>query len=176
MLLASATANRRWRSVGMSRRVFSRSPLRSGSELLDFRIACSPKRAMVRSRRGLHPHLRGQQGPNALRSLPEARSAGRIRHRGKRLQAHRREPIQTVGTPLVESGCQCRAHHQMLPRKQPLARLPRLEGLPRCSRLTKENGMHHSPPHSASCRTRSAGCFADSRAADASAQDLKSSA
>ena len=35
----------------------------------------------VRGGRGLHPHLRGQYGPDALRPLPEARIAGRIRHR-----------------------------------------------------------------------------------------------
>ena len=58
----------------------------------------------VWSVRGLHPLLRGQQGPNALRPLPEARLAGRIRHRGKCLQAHCREPVQRVGMPLVETG------------------------------------------------------------------------
>ena len=35
----------------------------------------------VRSGRGLHSHLRGQQRPNALRPLTEARTAGRTRRR-----------------------------------------------------------------------------------------------
>ena len=94
----------------------------------------------IRSRRGLHPHLRGQHRPNALHPLPEARPAGRIRHRGKHLQAHRRESVQTVGMPLAESARQRCARHRMLPRKHAVARLPRLEGLPRGSRLTKEDG------------------------------------
>ena len=33
----------------------------------------------VQSRRGLHPHLRGQQGSDVLRHLPGPRNAGRIR-------------------------------------------------------------------------------------------------
>ena len=36
-----------------------------------------------RSRRGLHRLLRGQQGPDALRPLPGARLAGRIRRRSR---------------------------------------------------------------------------------------------
>ncbi len=63
-----------------------------------------------------------------------------------------------VGSGIVESACNCivgnrlkgagsqrRARHQMLLRKHALARLPRLEGLPRRSRLTKENGPHPRP-------------------------------
>ena len=62
---------------------------------------------------------------------------GRLRRRGKRLQAHCRQPIQKDGVLLVDSGRQRPARRQMLPRKHALARLPRLEGLSRCSRLTK---------------------------------------
>ena len=47
-----------------------------------------------------------------------------------------------VGNRLKGAGSQRRARHQMLLRKHALARLPRLEGLPRRSRLTKENGPH----------------------------------
>ena len=43
---------------------------------------------------------------------------------------------------LVESRSQSRARRQMLPQKQALARLSRMEGLSRRSRITKENGMH----------------------------------
>ena len=63
-----------------------------------------------------------------------------------------------IGSDIVESACNCivgnrlkgagnqrRARHQMLLRKHALARLPRLEGLPRRSRLTKENGPHPRP-------------------------------
>ena len=46
--------------------------------------------------------------------------------------------------PLVESGRQRPARRLMLHRKQSLGRLPRLEGLPRRSRLTKENETHPS--------------------------------
>ena len=53
-----------------------------------------------RSGRDLHPLLRDQQGPNALRPLPEARTAGRIRRRGKR-QADRRQPIQRSRAPKI---------------------------------------------------------------------------
>ena len=76
------------------------------------------------------------------RPLPETRPAGRIRRRGKRVQADRREPVQAGGVPLVEGGRQRPARRQMLHRQQPLGRLPRLEGLPRRSRLTTKNGMH----------------------------------
>ena len=110
----------------------------------------------VRSGRGLHPHLRGQYGPDALRPLPETRIAGRIRHRGKRLQAHRRKPAQRSRAPLVESGRQRRARHQAL------ARLPRLEGLQRRSSLTQENGMH---PSAGPSRTQGASIRSRRRAA-----------
>ena len=96
----------------------------------------------VRSCRGLHSHLRGQLGPNAMRPLSEAWIAGWIQRRGKCLQAHLRQPIQDGGMPLVESGRQRPARHKMLPRKHALARLPRVEGLSRRSRVTKEIGMH----------------------------------
>ena len=49
----------------------------------------------------------------------------------------RREPVQTVGPP-VESGCQPLVRRRMLPRKHALARLPRMKGLPRRSRMTKK--------------------------------------
>lgn len=77
-----------------------------------------------RGRRGLHPHLRGQRGSNALRPLPGARIASRIRRRGKHLQEHRREPIQRGGVSQVESGSQRPTRRQMLPRKHAPARLP----------------------------------------------------
>ena len=48
----------------------------------------------------------------------------RIRRRGKRLQADRRQPVQAVRVPLVESGRQRPARRRMLPRKQSLGRLP----------------------------------------------------
>ena len=51
-------------------------------------------------------------------------------------------PFKQSGCHLVESGRQHRARHQMLLRKHALARLPRLEGLPRRSHLTKGNGPH----------------------------------
>ena len=51
----------------------------------------------------------------------------------------------TVGNRLKGAGSQRRARHRMLLRKHALARLPRLEGLPRRSRLTKENGPHPRP-------------------------------
>ena len=54
------------------------------------------------------------------------RLAGRIRRRGKRLQAHRREPVQTGRVPLVESGRQRPARRRMSLQKHPLARLPLL--------------------------------------------------
>ena len=57
----------------------------------------------VRSCRGLHSHLRGQRGPNAIRPLSEAWIAGGIQRRGKCLQAHLRQPIQNSGMPLVEN-------------------------------------------------------------------------
>ena len=57
----------------------------------------------VRSCRGLHSHLRGQRGPNAIRPLSEAWIAGGIQRRGKCLQAHLRQPIQNGGMPLVEN-------------------------------------------------------------------------
>ena len=96
----------------------------------------------VRSCRGLHSHLRGQRGPNAMRPLSEAWTAGWTQRRGKCLQAHLRQPIQESEMPLVESGRQRPARHKTLSRKHPLARLPRMKGLPRRSRITKENGMH----------------------------------
>lgn len=43
----------------------------------------------------------------------------------------------TGGVPLVDRGRQGPARRQMLSRKHALAQLPRLEGLSRCSRLTK---------------------------------------
>ena len=72
----------------------------------------------------------------------------RVRWRSKRagLRAEagsagdRREPVQTVG-PLIESGHHRPARRRMQPRKHALARLPRMKGLPRRSRMTK-NGMH----------------------------------
>ena len=82
----------------------------------------------VRSRRGLHPNLQGQRGPNALRPLPEAR---------KRPQANRRQPVQMGRVPLVESGRQCPARRQTQPRKHALVRHSRMKGFSRCSRLTK---------------------------------------
>ena len=45
--------------------------------------------------------------------------------------------MQKVGLPLVESRRKRRARHQMLLRKHALARLPRMEGLPRRRRITK---------------------------------------
>ena len=84
----------------------------------------------------------GQYGPDALRPLPEARPAGRIRHRGKRLQAHRRKSLKGAGRRWSKAGANAVRCHRMLPRKQALARLPRLEGLQRRSSLTQENGMH----------------------------------
>ena len=50
------------------------------------------------------PLLRGQRGPNALRPLPQAWIAGRIRRGGKRLQAHPREPVQKVGIRWSKAG------------------------------------------------------------------------
>ena len=96
----------------------------------------------ARSCRGLHSHLRGQRGPNAMRPLPEAWIASWIQRRGKRLQAHLRQPIQNGGMPMVQSGRHRSARHKILPRKHPLARLPRMKGLSRRNRVTKENGMH----------------------------------
>ena len=101
-----------------------------------------PHRRRSEARSGLHPLLRSQRRPNAVRPLSDARTAGRIRRRGKRLQEDRRQPIQKGGMPLVESRRQCPARHKMLPRKHALARLPRVESLSRRSRVTKENGMH----------------------------------
>ena len=46
------------------------------------------------------------------------------------------------GASLVENGRQRPARRRMLPRKQSLGRLPRLEGLPHSNRLTKESGTH----------------------------------
>ena len=43
---------------------------------------------------------------------------------------------------LANGGCQRPARNQMLPRKHAVARLPRVEGLSRRSRVTKEIGMH----------------------------------
>lgn len=62
----------------------------------------------------------GQQGPDALRLRRKRRLPGRM--------------------PLAESRRQRPARHQMLNRKLPLDRLPRLEGLPRRGRLTKKFG------------------------------------
>ena len=101
----------------------------------------------VRSRCGLHPHLRNQRGPNAMRPLSDARIAGRTRRRGKRLQANRRQPIQKGGMRLIESGHQLPARHKALLRKHGLARLPRMEDLSRRSRITKENGIRPRPHH-----------------------------
>ena len=56
----------------------------------------SSRTATETGRRG-HPLLRVEQGPDALRHLPEARHAGRVRRRGERLQADSREPVQAVG-------------------------------------------------------------------------------
>ena len=58
---------------------------------------------------------RARLPPTLLRPLPEARLAGRIRFRGKRPQAGRREPVQAGGMPLVESGSQRLACRRMLP-------------------------------------------------------------
>ena len=101
------------------------------------------------SRRDLHRLLRGQQGPNVLRPLPGARIVGRIRRRGKGLQAIRRELLQAVGAPLVESGREHSARRQVLHQEQSLGLLPRLEGLSHRSRLIKENGTH--PRHNLDC-------------------------
>ena len=76
------------------------------------------------------PHLRSQRGPNALRPLLGSWTAGRIRRRGKRLQANRRQPLQASRMPLVEGRSQRPARRQMLPRKQALGRLPRLATIP----------------------------------------------
>ncbi len=62
--------------------------------------------------------------------------------RARMRQLHRREPVQTVGMPPVDSRRQRRARHRMPLRKHASARLPRLEGLPRRSRLTQKNGPH----------------------------------
>ena len=97
----------------------------------------APERDVVACR-----FTRDQQGPNALRPLPEARTAGRIRRRGKRLQADRRQPIQRSRAALVEDWSRRRDRHQMLLQKQPLARLPRFEGLQPRSRLTKKHETH----------------------------------
>ena len=61
----------------------------------------------------LHPHPRGRQRPNALRSVPVGSGVA------KAPTIASREPVQTVGRLLVESG--------------------------RRSRLTKENGPHPAP-------------------------------
>ncbi len=62
--------------------------------------------------------------------------------RARMRQLHRREPVQTVGMPPVDSRRQRRARHRMPLRKHASARLPRLEGLPRRSRLTQKKGPH----------------------------------
>ena len=72
--------------------------------------------------------------------------------RARMRQLRRREPVQTVGMPPVDSRRQRRARHRMPLRKHASARLPRLEGLPRRSRLTQKNGPH---PFCATARTHS---------------------
>ena len=59
-----------------------------------------------------------------------------------RLQANCREPVQTVGMPLQENGRKRSARRQSVHRKRSFGRLPRLEGLSRCGRLTKGHVMH----------------------------------
>ena len=109
-------------------------PLAAGTVMRRSEAAPPP----VRSRRDLHPHLRDQQGPNALRPLPEAQIADRIRRRGKGLQANRRQPVQWSLAPLVKGRSQRLARRRMPHQEQPLARLPQLEGLQCRSRLTKK--------------------------------------
>ena len=82
--------------------------------------------------------------------LPETQVAEQIRYRGKRLQAHRGQPIQTGGAPLVESGRKRPACRRMLHRKHALAKLLQLEGLPCGSHLTKsyktfQNAANRTP-------------------------------
>ena len=79
------------------------------------------------------------------RRSSSGRMSGRIPRRGKPLQANRREPVQTEGTPLVESGHQRPARRRMLHRKQSLGRLTRLGGLRQRSRLINKNGTQ--PEH-----------------------------
>ena len=93
----------------------------------------------VRRRRGLH--LQGQKGPNAYelyrkRGLPVG--SGLAESVCKYIVGNR---FKGAGHHW-SSGRQRLARHQMLPRKQAPAQLPRTEGLSRHSRMTKENGPH----------------------------------
>ena len=88
------------------------------------------------------PHLRGQRGPNALRPLPGALTADQLRRRESACK-------QIVGSRFKRTGCRwskadanallavkCRLKNNRWPR------LPRMEGLPRCSRLTQKYEPH----------------------------------
>ena len=61
---------------------------------------------------------------------------------GRGIFEWRRGRLFRGGASLVENGRQRPARRRMLPRKQSLGRLPRLEGLPHSNRLTKESGTH----------------------------------
>ena len=65
-----------------------------------------PPTRRPRTESDLHSLLQDQQRPNALRPLSEARTAGRVRRRGKRLQANRQQPLQAGRVPLVEGRSQ----------------------------------------------------------------------
>ena len=69
------------------------------------------------------------------------RASGREQQRVS-WQARHRTRSSAIRMPRVEGGRQRPARRQMLPRKQASSRLPRMEGLPRCSRLTQKYEPH----------------------------------
>ena len=94
----------------------------------------------VRSRRSLHPHLRGHRGPNAMRSLSKRGlpiGSGVVESACKHI----------VGNRFKKAGCRrskAGANALLAAKaawKQPQARNHRLEGLPRRNHLTKKYGM-----------------------------------
>ena len=117
-------AKARGRSGALSRVTFQkfcrrRAGLDPGRGRADGMHGLDQGAAERRSGRSSDRHSRACSKPSQPASAParpsrtkcnaisiEARIADRIRRRGKRLQAHRRQPIQKGGMPPVESGCQ----------------------------------------------------------------------
>ena len=133
-----------------SRRRSDKQGLRSGGPAWPRRGAASALRGRIRNaENGIHASgfARGASNLKPSLDIPDrnCRTNGTLLGRAAcRPDPASREPVQTVGRPLVESGRQRRARHRMPLRKHASARLPRLESSPRRSRPTKENGPHPS--------------------------------
>ena len=86
-----------------------------------------------RSRRGLHPLLRGQKGPNTLRPLPDVR-------------AWRSDPASWKAPANTSSGTGSKERGATGRKRAPTPCSPQLEVLSRRSRKIKKSGPHPQNP------------------------------